>query len=198
MRSAILFLIGAAIFLECLCAKDFSTCITNARLTRNPPLNASDLNIVFDIELKSLTKDGFFANVCSLGGCYFKDIEFLYDNGNKQKKFGGSAILPLTKVETDTFVYVSTSDSQIESSNKIATITTDLKKELSSFDSLNQVSKIKSFTGVMHALLKIFSIKSNKFEFYKLEVKFEATRLPTGNAYDLKIGDVEVKDSFSR
>lgn len=194
MKIINLLFICCVILNECVDAKDFLGRITNARMAKNPPESLSDFNIIFDIELRSESKDGIFANISSIGGGHFEEAAFLYNDGRKQEKIGASFVLPLSYNETETFVYVAGDKPQMYTYKKVATICTDLKKELVGLKLLTNISGVKTFEGVIYWQLDIFSVKNSQFISYFGKVGFVANRLPTGNMMDLSMGGISITE----
>ena len=189
----LLFLLSA-LYSECANIKDFQIRVANERILKNPPLTTSDFNLIFDIEVRSESIDGVFVNVASMGGCHFKEVNFLHQDGTVGKPFGKSYTLPLSDNETQTFVFVKGDQLIDPTYRKVATICTDLKKEIVSLDLIAKTSAVRRFSGVVYAELKIFNVSKSRFETYQFESNFEAERLPTGNMMNFSMKGITLKE----
>ena len=128
------------------------------------------------------------------GGCHFKEVNFLHQDGTVGKPFGKSYTLPLSDNETQTFVFVKGDQLIDPTYKKVATICTDLKKEIVSLDLIARTSAVRRFSGVVYAELKIFNVSKSRFETYQLESNFEAERLPTGNMMNFSMKGITLKE----
>jgi len=179
---------------QCIYADEFLVRVTNARMIKNPPDSIDDLNMIFDVEVSSKSKDGLFANVHSLAGSFFSEARIVFYDGKKLEKFGTRGLLPLSSNETETFSYVPGGETADSKYKKVATICTDIKNEITSVKNLSNAKEIKSFDGSLKFNLNIFSITKGRFLPCSISIGFTANRLPIGNVMDFSMEDLVIKE----
>jgi hypothetical protein len=173
-------------------AEDFLLRISNARMVKSSPVSIEDLNIILDVEISSKHKGGVFANVHGIGGNFFSEAKIELIDRKVIEKLGYAGFAPLSKNETNVFVFVSGNEGNEVKYTKIATICTNIKDDVGIDKVTTKASEVVNFSGKIKFVLDAFSTKENKFIPCKVSVKFSAKRLPTGGVMELKIGDAQL------